>query len=88
MNDLVERITGTKPPRHTIEIECSDQAVEELIPLLRELEAMGSMGSSRSITIEDWDGHPKFGFDGDGNAKITSLKLDGKEAPERKKPKA
>lgn len=86
MNELVEKIIG-KPPRHTIEIECSDQAVEELIPLLRELENMGALGSSRSIKIEDWDGRSNFGFDGDGNAKISSIKVDGENAPERKKPK-
>lgn len=79
-SDLVRQMLGEdKPPRHTIEIVCSDQAVEELAPLLRELKRMGSQGSSRSITIEDWDGKANFGFDGDGAAKIDSLKVDGKE---------
>lgn len=79
MTKLVRQLLGESKPRRTIEIECSDQAVEELMPLLRELQRMGHQGSSRSIKIEDWDGKNKFGFDGDGNAKITTLRVDGKE---------
>lgn len=76
---------GSLKERHTIEIECSDQAVEELVPLLRELGVMGRQGSSRSIKIEDWDGKSSFGFDGDGNAKITTIKVDGEEIDEAKR---
>ena len=84
MSPTVQRMLGeAKPERHTIEIECSDQAAEELLPLLRELKRMGSQGSSRSIKIEDWDGKNSFGFDGDGAAKIVSLKFDGKEYEEK-----
>jgi len=80
MSQLVEKLTGQKPERHTIEIVCSDQAVEELVPLLKEFKIMGSQGSSRSVKIEDWDGKSNFGFDGDGSAKIHSIKVNGKEA--------
>lgn len=79
MSLLVELLTGQKPKRHTIELVCSDQAVEELVPLLREFQRMGRQGSSRSVKIEDWDGKNSFGFDGDGNAKIDTIKVDGKE---------
>jgi hypothetical protein len=75
------------PERHTIEITCSAQAVEELVPLLRELEYLGGVGSSRGLEILDWDGNTNFGFDGDGNAKIDSIKVDGHDAQERKKKK-
>ena len=65
--------------RHKIELEVSDQALEELLPLLKELKRMGSAGCSRNIVIEDYDGQSKFGFDGDGSSKITSIKVDGQE---------
>lgn len=81
MNALVKRVLGERIGQadHKIEIECSDQALEELLPLLRQMEIMGNQGSSRSIKIEDWDGPSDFGFDGDGNAKIRSIKVDGQE---------
>lgn len=80
---VVRQMLGeAKPSRCTIEIVCSDQAAEGLCPLLRELKRMGSQGCSRSITIEDWDGRADFGFDGDGAAKIDSLKVNGKDYEE------
>lgn len=74
--NVVEAITG-KRPRKVIQLTVSDQGAEELLPLLRELQRMGSQGSSRSIKIEDWDGNSNFGFDGDGNAKIDEILVDG-----------
>lgn len=75
---ILEKIVNEKHnSERTIEIKCSGQAVEELVPLLRELKRMGSQGSSRSIKIEDWDGKNNFGFDGDGSSKIGDIVVDG-----------
>ncbi len=78
-NDLVQHLIESQEGDHTVELVVSDQALEELLPLLKELKRMGSMGSSRSIKIEDWDGESNFGFDGDGSAKIRSITVDGEE---------
>lgn len=61
-----------------IEIKCSPDALEQLLPLLKELRTLGSVGSSRSIRIDDWDGRTNFGFDGDGSAKIGEIRVNGK----------
>ena len=81
MSTTARRMIGEEYKRdsHKIEIACSEQAAEELIPLLREFRTMGNQGSSRSVKIEDWDGKSNFGFDGDGAAQIASLKLNGEE---------
>jgi 2'-5' RNA ligase len=60
-----------------IEFEATPDAAASLVPLLKELRKMGDQGSSRDITIDDWDGKSNFGFDGDGNAKIGDIKVDG-----------
>ena len=61
----------------TIVIKCSVYAATELVPLLKQLKLMGSIGSSRAIKIEDWDGENGFGFDGDGPSSIKSIELNG-----------
>jgi len=69
-----------KEGMHTIQLTVTDQALEELVPLLTELKRLGSMGCSRTIRIEDYEGQSKFGFDGDGSSKIKKLVVDGKES--------
>ena len=59
-----------------VTLRCSESALESLLPLLEELQKMGRQGASRSIIIEDWD-HGKFGFDGDGWDKISSIEVSG-----------
>jgi 2'-5' RNA ligase len=71
--DRIEERQGDKK----IEFEASPDAAASLVPLLKELKKMGNQGSSRDITIDDWDGRTNFGFDGDGNAKIGDIKVDG-----------
>lgn len=67
-----------------ITIECNRAAMDEIVPLLEEMKAMGSIGSSRSITIEDWseNGEAVHGFDGDGPSKISDIKTRLLEADE------
>lgn len=60
-----------------ISIKCNRAAADSMLPLIRQLQVMGGVGSSRSITIEDYDGKNRFGFDGDGPDNIESIKLDG-----------
>ena len=60
-----------------ISIKCNRAAADNMLPLIRQLQVMGSVGSSRSITIEDYDGKNRFGFDGDGPDNIESIELDG-----------
>jgi hypothetical protein len=65
--------------QHTIEVVCSATALDALLPLLQEIQHMGSIGSSRGIKIEDWDGRTNFGFDGDGSDDIFEIRVDGKK---------
>ncbi len=81
---VVERLLEKQNTDHVIELTVTDQALEELLPLLQELKRMGSGGSSRSIKIEDWDGNSNFGFDGDGSSKIRSITVDGAEVDSKK----
>ena len=77
------KITRTGKDIHDkvkIVIECNRAAAESLMPLLETLEKMGNIGSSRSITIDDWDhGEDSFGFDGDGPDSIDKITLEDKE---------
>ena len=88
-SDIVNKFLSERKEKSTdktIELVVTDQGAEEILPLLRELQRMGNMGCSRSLKIEDW-GHEgdkdakqsKFGWDGDGDAKIVTLKVDGKK---------
>jgi len=61
-----------------IEVTCSELAAETLVPLLRELQRVGAAGTTCEVEIDDWDGPDKFAFDGDGGARIESVKVDGK----------
>lgn len=56
-----------------ITIKCNRSAADEIIPLLKEFKRMGNRGNSRGVTIEDYEGKNKFGFDGDGPSKIKSI---------------
>lgn len=69
--NLTEKQENTK-----IEIICSDTAANEsLIPLIRYLKSLGSIGHTADFKIDNkW-----FTFDGDGNHKISSIKIDDKE---------
>lgn len=59
-------------------IKCNQAAMDSMIPLLKEFRFMGNAGCSRSIVIENYTGHHRFGFDGDGPDKIDSIEVDGK----------
>ncbi len=74
ISDLVKQ--ASKRPMKQITIICSEQAAEELAPLLEECKTLGAVGASRSIKIEDWDGESNFGFDGDGSSFIDSIKVE------------
>lgn len=78
MASIVEKISG-KREEFTIELKVSQYALKQLVPLLQELQRLGSMGCSRSIVIKDYDGKSRFDFDGDGSSKIRDIKVDGKE---------
>lgn len=71
--------------KHRIVIECNSDALEDLVPLLQELEGMGHRGNTRSIIIEGWEGgENNFEFDGDGPSRIHEIKIDGKLAKQSK----
>ena len=59
----------------TITLKVSPFAAEQLEPLLKEFKSMGSMGSSRTIKIEDWGENSTFDWDGDGSSKIYSIEI-------------
>jgi hypothetical protein len=60
-----------------IEIFCSDTAVGSLLPLLKTLRSMGVLGSTREITIQDWEG--VYEFDGDGSDAIGEILVNGEK---------
>lgn len=72
-----------------ITIDCNRAAEEKLMPFLEQIRIMGSIGSSRTIKIEDWSdrkedwAQDKFYFDGDGPDTIT--KIESKEKIEKTK---
>lgn len=74
---------------HTLEIKLNEAALDDLLPLLKEMKRMGSIGQSKTIKIEDYgredDERDTFGFDGDGPSRIISIKLDGKDIENKKK---
>ncbi len=78
MSATAEKIKGERQ-EFQIELNVSQYALEQLMPLLKELKRLGSMGCSRNIKIEDYDGDSDFDFDGDGASKIFDIKVDGKE---------
>ena len=57
-----------------ISMYVSRDAAEALVPLLTEMQRMGMVGSSRTVSIEDWEDKEgrkvAKGFDGDGSARI------------------
>jgi hypothetical protein len=59
-----------------IELEVTDQAEEQLIPLLEKLKHLGDIGASREIIVAPGDSEleEKFGFDGDGASSISSIR--------------
>ena len=62
----------------TLTITLNRAALAEVKPLLEDLQAMGSMGCSRSVIIEDWGkdgGDTTHGFDGDGPSRIIDIKV-------------
>ncbi len=66
--------------KSAIVLHCTPEAVEQLKPLLEKLKRLGELGASREIRIEPIDNSDRdtvFYFDGDGNAKIESLDIDG-----------
>ena len=73
--DLRKRLTEEQEDVK-IEITCSDTAAKEsLLPLIRYFKSLGSMGHTADFKVDD----EGFTFDGDGNHKIFSIKIDGKE---------
>lgn len=70
----------------TIELIVSDTFNDGFIRLLKFLQYMGDVGSSRGIDVKNLKGDivSLFGWDGDGSDRITSLKIDGKEVSDKK----
>ena len=64
---------------HRIELTCTKQTIDTLVPLLKELRYLGRVGASRTVRIEDWDDNRRsqFGFDGDGADHIGDIIVDG-----------
>lgn len=72
LNDkLYEELNTVK-----IEIECTNTAAyESLLPLLSYFKSLGSMGRTADFKVDNkW-----FTFDGDGNHKISSIKINVSE---------
>lgn len=67
--------------KRRIIIECNRAAEDSLIPLLEQLQAMGDMGASRTIKIEDWSDEKQdsFGFDGDGADHIERIIVEDRQ---------
>jgi hypothetical protein len=62
---------------HKISILCTDQATQDLLPLIQTCKEAGQIGHTISITTDhDYDGEytNKFYFDGDGSSKILKIK--------------
>jgi hypothetical protein len=55
---------------YTLKVNDGDKS---LLKLLQAIQKLGAEGSSRSISIEDFEGPNKFGFDGDGADKIYDI---------------
>jgi len=63
-------------PVTTIEVDLpadNQQGIDSLTELLEQLKRMGDIGSSRSITIEDWD--YRGDWDGDGPDRILDIRV-------------
>ena len=74
---IIKTSKGNYKDKVRIIIDCNRAAADSMMPLLETMKNMGSIGSSRSIKIEDWDhGNDSFGFDGDGPDKIDSITLE------------
>ena len=60
-----------------IEILCTPQAVEELLPLLRHLQACGAIGHSANIVVDPdmKERKENFFFDGDGSSGIGEIRI-------------
>lgn len=81
LREAAERvIEKRKKDSRTIVIKCSNQAFDELMKLLKQIEFFGNVGHSATIRTDPKYGEPKgdrskdFGFDGDGSSKIYSIK--------------
>jgi hypothetical protein len=61
-------------PVHTIVVTCNSTAVLTLATLLRKLQTMGNVGSSRTIDMKDYG---SVYFDGDGSDRIGAILVNG-----------
>lgn len=81
LNSQLNRIQEGVKSEYTITLECTDQAVEELIPLLKHLQHATAIGHSLEIQtdpdIKEYT--KKFFLDGDGASHIKTIKLNGKK---------
>ena len=80
---IMKTAKGDYKDKVRIIIDCNRSAADSLMPLLEQIKIMGNIGSSRSITIEDWNRDEEwaengFGFDGDGPDRIDEIKLEDK----------
>jgi len=66
-----------------VDIPAKGDTKTTLLRLLETLRWMGSVGTSRSITIEDMKGSG-LGWDGDGSDKILDVRVDGNSVPPAK----
>lgn len=98
MNNLVQQLLEGKKAKellsaeakkksrypHEISFRVTEDGKDAIIPLLLALMALGNLGSSRKIEIED--GEKSFFWDGDGNAKMADLTLNGEPVQKMQEP--
>ncbi len=59
--------------QNVITFTCSDDSIDTLLNLLKDLKSLGEMGCSRTIEVD---------FDGDGKDRVSNISINGMTLPE------